>query len=282
MLAFIDESGIPHPSDPCPTWALAAVCFPKESSRRLAGVIHGLKMKHFGKPPNAGDPPVEIKAHALLNGRRYKQAALGHAKALRGANLVESVFDVIQKTKEIAVFGVTGERPTLPPRTPPGLLPLHYLFLLQRIYRHAVELGEETMAVVVFDEKDPDVDAKLSHAFAHFLFSVPEGQAMKNVLETAFFVSSKITFGVQLADLAASCLRQSLGLSIDGQFGGFTPDPFISAIRRFDAILRSKTTDFNDPVRGSLPGIYRMPAKYFQPREPSAPVSSGGGAEPTN
>ena len=138
------------------------------------------------------------------------------------------------------------------------------------------------MAVVVFDEKDPDVDAKLSHAFAHFLFSVPEGQAMKNVLETAFFVSSKITFGVQLADLAASCLRQSLGLSIDRQFGGFTPDPFISAIRRFDAILRSKTTDFNDPVRGSLPGIYRMPAKYFQPREPSAPVSSGGGAEPTN
>jgi len=239
-------------------------------------------MRHFGKPPNAGDPPVEIKAHALLNRRRYRQAASGHAKALRGANLIESVFDVIQKNREIVVFAVTGERPTFPPQTPPGLLPLHYLFLLQRIYRHAVELGEQTMAVVIFDEKDPDVDAKLSHAFAHFLFSVPEGQDMKNVLETAFFVSSKITFGVQLADLVASCLRQSLELSIGGKLGAFTSDPFISALKRFDAILRGKTTDFNDPVRGPLPGIYRMPARYFQPRSATSAVSSGNDEEPTN
>ena len=47
-----------------------------------------------------------------------------------------------------------------------------------------------------------------ARAFGNFLYGNPYGQRMSHIVETPFFVSSKATVGIQLADLVAYALAQ--------------------------------------------------------------------------
>jgi len=259
MLAFIDESGDPHPTDSCMTWALAAVCVPPASSRQLSAVIHGLKMRHFGAPAEYGDPMVELKAKKMFNRTQFRRAAAGNTKAVRCLSLVDAVFGMIQTFDEMAIYAVVGKRPTTTPIVAQGYLSAHRRFLLQRIQRHAWDTGEETLAVLVFDEKDPYADAKLSLAVSNFLFNSAEGKKMTNLLETPMLVSSIATPGVQLADLVASCLRNEMELREEGKLTGFTADHFVNAVGKYAAIVRGKTKNFPTEAGGRFWGIWHVP-----------------------
>src|SRR5712692_2786932 len=252
MLAFIDESGTPHPNDSCGTWSLAAVCIPRGRSRQLAQLIWGLKVKHYGAPAHGGMPMIELKAQRTLSRTRFFRSRIGHAKAKRAWGLGRSVFSAVHVFPDMRIFAITGKRPSAIPSTPRGLLPWHYVFLLQRIHLYALQLGQGTLATVVFDQKDPDIDSQLSHAFTYFLLKTNDGKRMTNILDVAMFVTSTATYGVQMADMVAGCLRQ------ESEFWFHRGnDPYIKTIRRYAAIARGKTQDLTDASGPRiLSGIY--------------------------
>lgn len=63
MLAFIDESGHPHPNDSTLRPVLVAVCFSEKESHRIARQVHALKRRFLSSPE------AEIHARAILNER---------------------------------------------------------------------------------------------------------------------------------------------------------------------------------------------------------------------
>ncbi|RXZ82046.1 hypothetical protein EBB07_11985 [Paenibacillaceae bacterium] len=56
MLAFIDESGFPHPNDETLNPVLAAVCIPKDEIRNIMQRMYKIKMDIYGRYD------VELKA----------------------------------------------------------------------------------------------------------------------------------------------------------------------------------------------------------------------------
>jgi hypothetical protein len=99
----------------------------------------------------------------------------------------------------------------------------------------------------------------LSLKFNAFLYRSNEGQSMTTVTDAPFFVDSRVTSGIQIADMASGAIR----LYQENKLYQGVPagDSFLSAIRRYYSILEEKTKD-QETVEGyQRPGFYRMPEK---------------------
>ena len=66
----------------------------------------------------------------------------------------------------------------------------------------------DDMATVALDSQDEATDTKRALAFGNFLYGNTTGRTLTHIAETPFFVSSKATVGIQIADLLAYALAQ--------------------------------------------------------------------------
>ncbi len=90
---------------------------------------------------------------------------------------------------------------------------------------------------------------------------------MAKVVDTPYFVDSRFTTGIQLADLVAGVIRQYEEAEL---FGKPPSDAYQSAIVRYYGIIAAKTGDMLDPTgRFSWHGLHRMPERlhYFEEEE---------------
>ena len=71
-----------------------------------------------------------------------------------------------------------------------------------------VENGSDDMAIVALDSQDEKTDTQRARAFGNFLYGNSIGRTLNHIVETPFFVSSKATVGIQIADLLAYSLAQ--------------------------------------------------------------------------
>jgi hypothetical protein len=170
--------------------------------------------------------------------------------------LVEQVFTLVQNF-DVGVFSIIIDRPDFVPPKAEGRLEIQYQFLVERINAYAQEKYPDEMAILVLDSQDPEGDRKRAVAYNTFLYGYSFGQSMIKVLETPLFVDSVITPGIQLADLAASVIRQ-YHESLFNKPQNKKSDFYLRAIDRFYNILESKTKDFAKPDGSSLWGFYRM------------------------
>ena len=67
---------------------------------------------------------------------------------------------------------------------------------------------DDDMAIVALDSQDEKTDTARARAFGNFLYGNSSGRRLTHIVETPFFVSSKATLGIQLADLVAYALAQ--------------------------------------------------------------------------
>ena len=252
MLVFIDESGHPHPNDPSTRPVLSAVCFAERDSRSINRQLFRTKRLLLGDE-RAG---LKLKAHDLL-----KRSSFRRKPELR--ELVESVFDLIRNFP-ITIFAVTMERPAqaLPRQT--IHLPRQYRYILQRV--NTLLLDETAMAVILVDG-DGSQYGGLSRKLEWYLHRHGEGQSMVNVVDTPYFVDSRFTMGIQLADLVAGVIRQYEEAEL---FRNPPSDAYLSAIARYYGIIAAKTKEMVDPTgKFQWHGLHRMPERlhYFDPEE---------------
>lgn len=252
MLAFFDESGIPHPNDSSTRPVVISTCISQMDARHVSAQIYALKRQ-------LGTPDIELKATNLINRRSF-------SRRQNEWELVEAFFDLCRSIPFI-FFAVVMEHPQ---RIPHGhemddYLPNQYRFLLQRINQYADERNE--MAVLLFDGDGTTLfGGTVPGKFDSFLHRSQEGRSFTAICDSPYFVDSRLTQGVQITDMVASVCRQYQENNL--HTGVPWGDGYLSAINRYYNILRGKTIDL--VFEGySRPGIYFMPERdhYHLERE---------------
>lgn len=123
------------------------------------------------------------------------------------------------------------------------------------------------MAAVLIDG-DGSQYGGLHSKFGRFLHRSLEGQLLDKIMDAPFFVDSKITPGIQIADLVAGVVR----LYEERNLFRHLPagDPFLSAVRRFYAAAHERTVD-QETIEGfPRHGFYRMPEDHHYRSEPAS------------
>lgn len=254
VLAFFDESGIPHPNDASTRPVVISTCIAEREVRAISAQMYALKRQ-------LGVPDIELKGTNLINRRSF-------ARRQNEWELVESFFDLC-RSLPFTFFAVVMEHPE---RTPYGHevndhLPNQYRYLLQRINQYAEEIGE--MAVLLFDGDGTSLfGGTVPGKFDSFLHRSQEGRSFTAICDSPYFVDSRLTQGVQIADMVASVCRQyqENGLHVNRAPQG---DAYLSAISRYYGILRNKTVDIVSTEGFPRAGIYFMPERdhYLSERE---------------
>lgn len=193
MLVFIDESGHPTPNDAATKPVLVAVCISEREVRNVSRRVYAAKRS------TAGRPEMELKAVNVFNRHTLRRKPEYWV-------LAREVLEICLSTP-ITVFGISMDRPTgpVPDDDDDSVLPAQFRFLLGRVNQFCDE--EDDRATILFD--DPG-QRRLARTFSCYLFRSGEGQSMSRIADAPYFVDSKITTGIQIADLIAGGL-QDLG-----------------------------------------------------------------------
>lgn len=241
MLVFVDESGNAYPSDPATRPVCVGVCIEEDKSRYISGRLHTLKRDLVKKEE------MEFKANRLLNRSTFRRIP-------EKRELVEAFFDLMRNLP-IAIFAVIMERPlSLIPKS--IFLPNQFRYLLQRC--DLLVSDTDDMVTVLFDGDCRQHD-NLSLKFSAFLYRSSEGRSMTRITDTPFFVDSRVTAGIQIADMAASVIRiyEEQRLFQGVPIG----DSFLYAINRYYGILEERTKNQTSSEGYPRAGFYRMPER---------------------
>ena len=115
MLAFIDESGYPHPNDPSTRPVVVAVCVEAEDLRLVSGRLHALKRDLLKREK------MELKGVNLLNRRTFRRKP-------DYVNFLEEFFGNLLNNLPITVFGVIMQAPFEDPVEDDGFLPNRFRY----------------------------------------------------------------------------------------------------------------------------------------------------------
>ena len=169
---------------------------------------------------------------------------------------VESFFDLCRNFP-LTVFAIVMERPTSEPPTDRNFLPMPFRFILQRINRLVELQSDIDLAAVMFDGNGSQYN-RISERFSNWLFRSTSGRSLNYLAETPFFVDSKFTPGIQVADMVAGVIR----IYQENRLNERIPpgDPFLSAISRYYDVVKQKSVDLTPPPWSADPlyGIYFM------------------------
>ncbi len=162
MLAFIDESGHPHPNDPNERSVIVATCIEESDARKIAGAVHALKRDILQRER------MELKGRSLLNRRTFR-------KKPDYALFVEEFFSAMLGMP-IAIFAIVMERPNSDQEAESEFLPRQFQFLVERIQLLADE--RDQMATILFDG-DGGLFGGLSEKFNSFLYRSQFGPVLE-------------------------------------------------------------------------------------------------------
>lgn len=197
MLVFVDESGLPHVNDPNPCSTLAGIALEERLSKDFAREIFNLKKKFWGV---TGPTEKELKGRLLLNKRSFTSP--------KKIEFVEELFTLCRQY-ELQTFATIQERPTQEVLIKDSTyLTTEFTYLLERINKFMEENFPDNFALIVFDGKDDRSNEKTAGKFTNFLYRSTWGKEFIHILPTPFFVNSKITPEIQIADIFAYCINQ--------------------------------------------------------------------------
>ena len=264
IFSFIDESGHPHPNDSAQRPVLASVCVDARYLRDLNTRLFRLKSDLLGK----GQFDIEAKASQILNERTFRRIP-------EKREFVEALFDMCRNFP-MTVFAIVMDKPDRPPPTERDFLPIQFRQILYRVNR-LVELEyPDDLAAVMFDGDGSQFNG-LTERFSNWLFRTYTGQAAKYLADSPFFVDSRFTPGIQIADMVAGVIRiyQENALYQRAPRG----DPFLSAVARYYRILEQKSVNLPHPFQEEpWYGIYFMPERMHYVREWSEGERTQAGA----
>jgi len=209
----------------------------------------------------------EGKAIALLDRRSL-------TKLPSKREYAESLFAWLRDF-DLKVFAMVMERPQHQPYEGPDFLNTQHRWLLERIDRFMEREHPDQMAIPIFDGQDPTNNERFSDCFSNFMARTRIGRSMQHIVPSPLFVDSSLTPGIQIADVFAYVTRlnyeQKLHL-------GAVSDPYLSAVRRYAAIVRDKTINYDRGNGQFWYGISTMDANKFQYEAPE-PLATDEDAE---
>lgn len=256
LFAFIDESGHPHPKDSTNRPVLVSVCIKDCNLRAVSTELYRLKRRILEK--NQGG--FEAKAHELINRGTFRRRP-------EKREFVESFFEMCRNLP-LVIFAIIMEKPQSPPPTDIDFLPMQFRHLIYRINR-LLDFEKEMGLGAIFFDGDGTQYNGLSVRFSNWLYRSRGGQSLVKLVDSPFFVDSRFTSGIQIADMVASVIRQYEENMLFSQ-GAPIGDSYLSAIERYYRIVCEKTRNLEAPTGDfTWYGFERMPERLHY--EPTAP-----------
>jgi len=253
LFAFMDESGHPHPKDATTRPVLVSVCIDAQDLRAVCTELFKLKRRILQK-----EHTFEAKAKKLITRSTFRNRP-------EKREFVESFFDMCRNL-QLTVFAAIMERPQSPPPTDIDFLPMQFRHLLYRINRLLVLEKENELGAIFFDGDGSQYN-HLAIRFNNWLYKSRGGQSLVNLVESPFFVDSRLTGGIQIADMIASVIR----IYEENELFRAPPtgDAFLSSISRYYRIIKEKTRNLEAPNGFIWYGFERMPERlHYGPTEP--------------
>ncbi|MCI8334808.1 MAG: DUF3800 domain-containing protein [Lachnospiraceae bacterium] len=192
MLAFIDESGYPRPTDSTKNPILLAVCIHESDIKPITNQIYKLKESIYGKQD-------EIKSTKLI-----REATITKNRT-NNKQYVDSLVNLLENFN-ITIFAIIMDKPDKEIVTPDNHLPKQYYLLMKKIEFFCTH-HHYGKALLIYDEVHEEADRKIAAALTGFLFKSQLGKTFRHILEMPLFVSSSVTVSIQLADIFAGILR---------------------------------------------------------------------------
>ena len=249
IFAFIDESGHPHPNDSSDRPTLVAVCVDADRLRALSADLFRLNRDLLGKDR------YEVKASRLITRGMLRDHP-------RERGFVEAFFSDFLSAFDMVVFAIVMERPLSEPPKDVNFLPRQFRFILQRVNALAELKSDDDLSAVMFDGNGSQF-GNLAERFSNWIFRSESGRALDRLAESPFFVDSKFTPGIQVADMVAGVIRIYHENRLNE---GIPPgDTFLSAIARCYEVVRRKSVNLTWHATGeALYGIYFMPERHHR------------------
>ena len=198
MLVFVDESEWPRPKDPSGFTVWGCIAIHPKRSREFSRQIYELERKFW----KISDPyEFEIKGRLLL-----KKNFMTSPKK---QEFCEELLSLCKLTEVKAfAYGLRNSELLASADLEEPVVYRAYSRLLERVNAMMAEEHPNDMAIVALDSQDEKTDTARARAFGNYLYGNPQGRQLSYIVETPFFVNSKATLGIQLADLVAYVLAQ--------------------------------------------------------------------------
>ena len=202
MLVFVDESEWPRPKTPGGYTVWAGVGVPATQNREFFRELFNLEKKLWKKE----EPyDLEIKGRFLLGSRGMRSP--------RKLEFVEEILSLC-KLNGIVAFAVGLRYPQTPAAEWTGEPNTYEMIrsMVERVEAMMSERYPNEQAVMVFDSQEDKKDLERALEFGNYLYGTAQGRSATHVCETPIFASSKVTKGLQIADVFAYALaQQNLG-----------------------------------------------------------------------
>ena len=198
MHVFIDESEWPRPKDPDGFTVWGAIALHPSKGRDFFRALFNLEKK-FWKVTEPYE--FEIKGRLLLS-----------RPGMTSPKKQEFCEEVISLCKlngvQAFAVGLKNAQPSLFDQATEPIVYRAYSRLLERIDAMMSQDHPNDMATVALDSQDERTDTRRALAFGNFLHGNTTGRTLTHIADSPFFVSSKATVGIQIADLLAYALAQ--------------------------------------------------------------------------
>lgn len=267
MLVFIDESGHPRPTDPTERPTILAVCIEETKLGQLSRATFSLQRSLLSQM-SLNRKEREGKASELMNRRALTKNAAKREYA-------EAFFDRLRDFP-LTTFAMVCERPTQTPYEGPEVLQAHQRYLLDRVDLFMEREHPDDLALLIYDNIDPGSARNFAASLDNYM-ERGGGQKLKRIVPSALFSDSEFTPGIQVADRFAYVVRINEEKALYQQ--QVVSDPYMSTIKRYAALVRTKTKNYELPEvdEGFMSyGISTMSADKFTYEAPPQRSPRGG------
>jgi hypothetical protein len=228
IIFYVDEAGDPNPfsvpllDGQTPLFCLTGVAIDSSHWRELHRSLLALKRAYFKpeiavftqKYPTLRDHHFEVKGRELLKP--------SHGQAKRVQRFTDKVLD-LALTLDARLFTVAWAKQA---NTDPMTIYTHSLQILaERFHHHA--RAKQAEGILVVDSRTHNLNFQVGNSHTSFLLGNPIGRTYTTLTEAPMFADSRLSGGVQFADILGALLYanyyQKRCALIPGAFLGNTP-----------------------------------------------------------
>ena len=247
MLSFIDISGDLRSGTIQEKYiAASSVSVRQRKIGDLTRTMHNLKKNILN------NETLEIKSTSFINRDTLNDPTKN--KHI----FIQQVFEQCIDASDCYYSSIVIRNEDVPKNFPKERLSKHYIYLLQRIEKIAVN-NHCSNVLVILDNDNRRVDKWIAYAFNNFLYRTQNGRDLGRILEVPIFADSEMTVGIQLADIVAGVLKryytaEGLNVSIPSSKESL----FHQKLREYHDIILERTPNLH-----GLFGLYEAPPNFL-------------------
>jgi hypothetical protein len=201
---YIDESGsvAPHheplKEGETPLFCLNALAIREDKWRHLDRQYLYLKREFFKKEIGTRRAEYyEVKGNYLL--------APANRGSRRNAEFLRRTLRLCDRLGAQG-FSIAVIKNPDTPSTSRTLYSLALQYLVERLHLFLDDCSDDPKGILIIDSRSRELDANVARSHLSFVFGHATGRGYHRILEAPLFADSKLTVGLQVADIIGSCI----------------------------------------------------------------------------